>query len=93
LLLGVSLYTVIADLEATPCTADWFWIGMGFAPLSSDAFRPFAQVLLANRPDLVMAARSTFIAVLVSLALARGFLCPSPPMISSSSPRSSRSSS
>jgi len=102
LLLGVSLYTVsVRSLEEATHLhgADWFWIGMALALFygSDAALGPFARVLLRDRPDLVMAAYNlrAVIAVLVSFALARGFLCPSPPMISggSSSPRSSRSSS
>lgn len=102
LLLGVSLYTVIVrslDEAGHLHRADWFWIGMAFALFygSDAALGPLAAVLMPSRPDLVVAAYQlrAAIAVVVSLAVARGFLCPSPPMRSggSSSPRSSRSSS
>lgn len=102
LLLGVSLYTVIGRSlgeSAQLLGADWFWIGLAFALFygSDAALGPLGRALLNVRPDLVMAAYKikAVVAIVVSLALARGLLCPSPPMTSggSSSPGSSRSSS
>jgi len=100
LLLGVSLYTVIGrSLEASAqlLWADWFWIGLAFALFygSDAALGPLSRALLNDRPDLVLAAHKikAVVAIVVSLALARGLLCPNPPMTSggSSSPGSSPS--
>ena len=104
LLLGASLYTVIVRSQGEPTRlgdADWFWIGLGFALYyaSDAALQPLSRLLLGQRPDLVVEAYRVrgVVALLVSLVLARGFLCPNPPTrsspsLSSASPRSSSSS-
>lgn len=102
LLLGASLYTVIVrslGAEGSLLGADWFWISGGLAlSYGSDAaFEPLARLLLGSEPGLILSAYEikSLINIVVSLALVRGILCPSPPLSSGglSSPGFSRSSS
>ncbi|MDH5284355.1 MAG: hypothetical protein OEW80_10800 [Gemmatimonadota bacterium] len=102
LLLGASLYTVIVrtlGAEGSLLGADWFWISGGLAlSYGSDAaFEPLARLLLGSEPGLILSAyeMKSLINIVVSLALVRGILCPSPPLNSGglSSPGFSPSSS
>jgi len=98
LLLALSLYTLLTCSLAERgrlTRFDWFWICSGMALFhgSDVAFEPFSRAMLASRVDLVFAAieLTSFIEIFAFLAIARGMLCPNPPLSSggSSLPRSS----
>jgi hypothetical protein len=98
LLLGASLYTLIVRTlgeAGSLLNADWFWISGGLAlSYGSDAaLEPLARLLLGSQPGLILLSYElkALIGIVVSLAIARGLLCPNPPLRSggSSSPGSS----
>ena len=100
MILALSLYTLLTCslAERGQLTRfDWFWIcgGMALFYGSDVAFEPFSRAMLPSRVDLVVAAieLTSFIEIFALLAIARGMLCPNPPLNSggSSSPRSSLS--
>lgn len=100
LILALSLYTLLTCSLAERGSLtrfDWFWICGGLALFygSDAAFEPFSRAMMASRVDLVIAAieLTSFIEIFAWLAIARGMLCPIPPLNSGgfSSPRSSPS--
>jgi hypothetical protein len=89
LLLGVSLYTLIVRSlgeQGQLIRADWFWISGGLALFygTDTALEPFARLLLGSQPELILPAYElkALIGIVVSLAIARGILCPNPPLSS-----------
>ncbi len=92
LILALSLYTLLTCslAERSRLTRfDWFWICGGLALFcgSDVAFEPFSRAMLASRVDLVFAAiaLTSFIEIFAWLAIARGMLCPNPPLNSGGS--------
>lgn len=91
-LLAASLYTLIrrtADETAPITSRDWFWITLGVSIYFSIkvALPPFVQVTVRTNPDLAAVAYvvSAWIDILALLLIARGMLCPLPPMHSDGS--------
>jgi hypothetical protein len=98
LILALSLYTLLTCSlveRGRLIRFDWFWICTGMALFygSGVAFEPFSRSIVSSHPDLVIAATDllSFIELFALLAIARGMLCPNPPLNSggSSPPRSS----
>jgi hypothetical protein len=98
LILALGLYTLLTCslVERGRLTGfDWFWICAGMALFygSDVALEPFSRAMMAGRVDLIIAATELTSAVelIALLAIARGMLCPNPPLNSggSSPPRSS----
>jgi hypothetical protein len=96
--LGMLVMRALSE-EGGVMTRDWFWIGLGLSLYyaTGAALQPFARMLLAEHRDLVVYAYETKSAtnVITFVLIARGMLCPLPPVPSGgfSSLRRSRSGS
>lgn len=99
LILALSLYTLLTCSLAERgrlTRFDWFWIcgGMALFYGSDAALEPFSRAMMASHIDLVIAAieLTSAVEIFALMAIARGMLCPNPPLNSggSLSPQSSR---
>ena len=92
LILALSLYTLLTCSLAERgrlTRFDWFWICVGMALFygGDAAFEPFSRAMMASHIELVIAAidLTSAIEVFALLAIARGMLCPIPPLNSGGS--------
>ncbi len=99
LLLGASVWTLLLALrveEGSLVRQDWFWITIGLALKygCETAIEPLSRMLVQEHGDLVLLAlKAKSVAdVAASLLIARGMLCPVPPLRASSGHTSSASS-
>lgn len=92
LILAMSLYTLLTCTLAERgrlTRFDWFWICSGMALFygCDVALEPFSRAMMASRVDLVLAATelTSLVELFALLAIARGMLCPNPPLNSGGS--------